>query len=118
MKTVMKSFAQIFGGISKSVRKNSIAFLALMLVMLSNITVYAQGSAGLDAATTELLSYMKSLGDLILAIGAVVGMVGGVRVYTKWNAGDQDVNKAVMGWMGSCLFLVLVGTVIKSFFGI
>ena len=41
-----------------------------------------------------------------------------VRVYLKWNSGDQDVQKAVMGWMGSCIFLVVSGVVVKAFFGI
>ncbi|MGE8425469.1 MAG: DUF4134 family protein, partial [Sphingobacterium siyangense] len=51
-------------------------------------------------------------------IGAVVGIVGGVRVYIKWNSGDNDINKELMGWGGSCLFLVLVSVVIKAFFGV
>ena len=54
--------------------------------------------------------------DLIIAIGAVVGLIGGVRVYIKWQSGDQDTQKAIMGWFGACLFLILVGVVIKAFF--
>ena len=52
------------------------------------------------------------------ADGAVVGIIGGVRVYIKWNSGDQDINKDIMGWGGSCLFLVLVSVFIKAFFGV
>ncbi|GJM64532.1 DUF4134 domain-containing protein [Persicobacter diffluens] len=118
MKTVMKSFAQIFGAIGNKVRKCGTAFIVLMLTMLANVSAFAQGSVGIDAATTELLTYIEPLGNLILAIGGVVGFIGGIRVYNKWNNGDQDVNKAVTGWVGSCLFLVLVGTVIKAFFSI
>ena len=47
---------------------------------------------------------------------AVVGLIGGVRVYIKWQSGDQDTQKAIMGWFGACLFLILVGVVIKAFF--
>jgi hypothetical protein len=36
----------------------------------------------------------------------------------KWNSGDQDINKELMGWGASCLFLVLVGVIIKAFFGV
>ncbi|KAA5366393.1 DUF4134 domain-containing protein, partial [Phocaeicola dorei] len=28
------------------------------------------------------------------------------------------VHMAVMGWMGSCIFLVVSGVVVKAFFGI
>ena len=76
----------------------------------------AQNSAGIDQATSEVSSYVDPVSNLIIAIGAVVGLIGGVRVYIKWQSGDQDTQKAIMGWFGACLFLILVGVVIKSFF--
>ena len=76
----------------------------------------AQSSAGIDQATLEVSSYVDPVSNLIIAIGAVVGLIGGVRVYIKWQSGDQDTQKAIMGWFGACLFLILVGVVIKSFF--
>lgn len=76
----------------------------------------AQSSAGIDQATAEVSSYVDPVSNLIIAIGAVVGLIGGVRVYIKWQSGDQDTQKAIMGWFGACLFLILVGVVIKSFF--
>jgi hypothetical protein len=78
----------------------------------------AQGGAGIDAATSEIATYIDPVANFILIVGAVVGLIGGVRVYIKWNSGDQDVQKAIMGWFGSCLFLVIVGVVIKAFFGL
>ena len=80
---------------------------------------FAQGGiVGIDAATSSLTSYVDPISTLILAIGAVVGLIGGVRVYIKWNSGDRDINKELMSWGGSCLFLVLVSVVIKAFFGV
>lgn len=76
------------------------------------------GIVGIDAATSSLTSYVDPISTLILAIGAVVGLIGGVRVYIKWNSGDRDINKELMSWGGSCLFLVLVSVVIKAFFGV
>jgi len=76
----------------------------------------AQSSSGIDQATTEINSYVDPISNLIIAIGAVVGLIGGVRVYIKWQSGDQDTQKAIMGWFGACLFLILVGVVIKAFF--
>ncbi|MDX9882639.1 MAG: DUF4134 domain-containing protein [Prolixibacteraceae bacterium] len=77
---------------------------------------FAQSSAGIDQATAEVSSYVDPVSNLIIAIGAVVGLIGGVRVYIKWQSGDQDTQKAIMGWFGACLFLILVGVVIKAFF--
>lgn len=94
------------------------AALLLVMGLAASVLLAQNGKQAITTATTELKGYVDVVGSLILAIGGVVGFVGGVRVYIKWNNGDQDVNKALMGWMGSCIFLVLVGTVIKAFFGV
>jgi len=88
-----------------------------VILLTSAKYVAAQSSAGIDQATAEVNSYVDPVSNLIIAIGAVVGLIGGVRVYIKWQSGDQDTQKAIMGWFGACLFLILVGVVIKSFFG-
>ncbi len=93
--------------------------LALAMAVLSIHQLFAQGAqVGINAATSSLTSYVDPMSTLILAIGAVVGLIGGVRVFIKWNSGDQDINKELMSWGGSCLFLVLVSVVIKAFFGV
>jgi len=52
------------------------------------------------------------------AVGAILGLIGAVKVYSKWNAGDHDTSKVAAAWFGSCVFLVVVATVIRSFFGV
>ena len=86
------------------------------ILMFNATEMLAQSSAGIDQATAEVSSYVDPVSNLIIAIGAVVGLIGGVRVYIKWQSGDQDTQKAIMGWFGACLFLILVGVVIKAFF--
>ena|SRR5690606_1378170 len=88
------------------------------VMTLATISAQAQGVAGITAAESSLLGYVDPVASLCLVIGAVVGLIGGVRVYIKWNSGDQDINKELMGWGGSCLFLVLVSVIIKAFFGV
>ena len=92
--------------------------LFFLLFIASSRLALAQGAAGIDAASSELITYVDPVANMILILGAVVGLIGGVRVYIKWNSGDQDVQKAIMGWFGSCLFLIVVGIVIKAFFGV
>jgi len=93
-------------------------FTIAMLFLVASQSTFGQGSTGINAATSSLTSYVDPVSTLILAIGAVVGLIGGVRVYIKWNSGDQDINKELMSWGGSCLFLVLVSVVIKAFFAV
>ena len=99
---------------AKSILLQAGAALLLLILMLGHVA--AQSAAGIDQATSEVKSYIDPISNLIIAIGAVVGLIGGVRVYIKWQSGDQDTQKALMGWFGACLFLVLVGVVIKAFF--
>jgi hypothetical protein len=78
----------------------------------------ADGSKGIKEATSKVNGYFKDGVQLMYAIGAIVGLIGAVKVYQKWNSGDQDTSKVAAAWFGSCIFLVVVATVIKSFFGI
>lgn len=74
------------------------------------------GQSAIAGAAQEVAGYMDSMEMLMYAIGAIVGLVGVIRVYIKWNNGDQDVQKAVIGWLGAAIFLVAAGAVIRAFF--
>jgi hypothetical protein len=82
-------------------------------------TAFAQdGNAGIQEATNKVRGYFDTGTDLMYAIGAVVGIIGAIKVFNKWNGGEPDTNKVAAAWFGSCVFLVVVATVLKSFFGI
>ncbi|HEU5365445.1 MAG TPA: DUF4134 domain-containing protein [Hanamia sp.] len=88
-------------------------------MVLVNVSIYAQdGNAGINEANTKVRSYFDSGTNLMYAVGAVLGLIGAVKVYSKWNHGDPDTGKVAAAWFGSCVFLVVVATVIRSFFGI
>lgn len=94
--------------------------LALMLILLgANISLLLaqDGNAGINAATTQVRSYFQSGVNLMYAIGAIVGLIGAVKVFNKWNSGEPDTGKVAAAWFGSCVFLVIVATVLTSFFG-
>lgn len=93
--------------------------LTSALLFYFSIPALAQdGSAGINAATTQVKSYFSAGTSLMYAIGAIVGLVGAVKVYNKWNHGEPDTGKVAAAWFGSCVFLVIVATVLKSFFGV
>lgn len=75
-------------------------------------------NAGLEEANNQLRSYFDSGVQLMYGVGALVGLIGAVKVFQKWNAGDQDTGKVAAAWFGSCVFLIVVATVIRSFFGL
>ena len=53
---------------------------------------------------------------LIYAIGAVVGLIGGIKVYNKFSSGDPDTSKTAASWFGACIFLIVAATILRSFF--
>jgi len=90
-----------------------------MALILAGVAVKAQdGNAGINAATTQVKSYFSSGTSLMYAIGAIVGLIGAVKVYNKWNHGEPDTGRVAAAWFGSCIFLVIVATVLQSFFGV
>lgn len=89
------------------------------LFVLCALAVRAQdGNAGIQDANQKVRSYFQSGTQLMYAVGAIVGLIGAVKVFNKWNAGDHDTGKVAAAWFGSCVFLVVVTTVIRAFFGI
>src|SRR3954447_5500102 len=100
-------------------QKQRLATGFLVVLTLAVVQVMAQdGKAGIDEANTKVRSYFQSGTNLMYAVGAILGLIGAVKVYQKWNSGDQDTGKVAAAWFGSCVFLVVVATVIKAFFGI
>lgn len=68
-------------------KKNRIILLAAMLVAAVSQT-FAQGNglAGINEATSMVTSYFDPGTKLIYAIGAVVGHIGGIKVYGKFSS--------------------------------
>jgi hypothetical protein len=93
--------------------------IVFSLGVLSTPLLFSQdGNAGIQQANTLVRSYFDNGTLLMYAVGAILGLIGAVKVYQKWNAGDPDTGKVAAAWFGSCIFLVVVTTVIRSFFGL
>lgn len=104
----------------KTILRRGKAFGVALFVYLTAYAIsYAQdGNAGINAAATQVRSYFETGVTLMYAIGAVLGLIGAVKVYQKWNAGDPETGRVAAAWFGSCIFLVVVATVLRSFFGL
>lgn len=99
--------------------KNAVAITVVAIVMaLPEIALSQDGLAGINQANQQVRSYFGAGVNLMYAVGALLGLIGAVKVYQKWNNGDPDTGKVAAAWFGSCVFLVLVATVIQAFFGV
>lgn len=85
----------------------------------------AQTPPGIDdfnSASQTVRSWYFSVSDLVMAIGAIAGILGGTRVYTNWQIGGHHhrhpIDAQVIGWFLSCLFLILAAIFIKALYGV
>ncbi|MDR0835605.1 MAG: DUF4134 domain-containing protein [Tannerella sp.] len=93
-------------------------FFSAVALMMTVVSAFAQGNgaAGITEATQMVTSYFDPATKLIYAIGAVVGLIGGVKVYSKFSSGDPDTGKTAASWFGACIFLIVAATILRSFF--
>lgn len=108
----MKNSIRRVWAVLKSPKTLTMLFLLVMVTSAS-----AQGQAALTNAASTISGYWTAVKSIIYAIGGIVGLIGGVRIYNKWTNGDHDINKEIVGWGGACLFLIIVPTFVQSFFG-
>lgn len=88
------------------------------LAILFSVHVFAagDGSAGIVQATQMVTGYFDPATKLIYAAGALCGLIGAIRVYSKFSSGDPDTGKTAGSWFGACVFLIVAATVLRSFF--
>jgi hypothetical protein len=95
--------------------------VALLLALLLPAAGWAQtadGAAGINQANSMIRSYFDPAVNLMYAAGALAGIYGGYKVYKSMSGKEHDAEHKAAAWFAGCIFLVLVATVLKSFFGI
>ncbi|MEJ5962901.1 DUF4134 domain-containing protein [Pedobacter immunditicola] len=69
-------------------------------------------------ASGEMNRWYFSLSDMVLVLGAISGILGGLRVYANWQSGKHHIDAQIMGWFFSCVFLSVIGAVLKALFAV
>lgn len=68
----------------KFMNTKQLVFVAVMLIATGSLHAQGNGSAGIAEATKMVTSYFDPGTKLCYAIGAVIGLVGGIKVYNKF----------------------------------
>ena len=94
----------------------------LLLIGLTGCSLLQaqDGNQGISQANTMVRGYYDTATQLLYGIGGVMALVGAIRVYKTLNEDDGHGHsyKAAAGWIAGCIFLVVVSTVIRAFFGL
>ena len=96
--------------------KRRILFSVLCVLAAAGAFAQGQGLAGINEATNLMTSYFDPATKLCYAIGAVLGLVGGIKTYGKFSSGDPDTSKTAASWFFACIFLIVAATILRSFF--
>jgi len=95
--------------------------MAALLFSIVWIEVSAQTPPGI-AEINEGKNYMaqnfRALSGAILALGAISGLLGGLRIYNNWQMGQRNIDQEVAGWFGACIFLSVLGIFLSVLYNI
>ena len=96
-------------------KKKILMSAAFILAAVSSAFAQGNGLAGINDATNMVTSYFDPGTKLIYAIGAVVGLIGGVKVYNKFSSGDPDTSKTSASRFGACILPIVAATFLLPF---
>lgn len=102
--------------LNDSTMKKRILFSVMCAFVAASAFAQGQGLAGINEATSMMTSYFDPATKLCYAIGAVLGLVGGIKTYSKFSSGDPDTSKTAASWFFACIFLIVAATILRSFF--
>ena len=94
------------------------SLMTIVLLVIADDSFAQSGNAGILEANNKVRGYFADGTKLMYAVGGIVGLIGAVKVYNKWSSGDPDTSRVAASWFGACVFLVIVASVIKLFFGV
>lgn len=95
--------------------------LLLASVGLSLLPIVGIAQPGLNEfrqVRNEVNGWYYHMSDFVLALGAIAGIVGGARVYSNWQLGRRNIDQEVAVWFLACLFLSMIGAVLKALYGV
>jgi len=96
--------------------KKKLLLSAALLLTAGGLFAQGNGVGGITEATNMVTSYFDPATKLVYAVAAVLGLIGGVKVYSKFSSGDPDTSKTAASWFGACIFLIVAATILRSFF--
>lgn len=96
--------------------KYAVATAVLSVFNVVNVMAQKDVSSAISTATGQVAGIFNSVANLCLVIAALVGLVGGIQVYSKFSSGDPDGGKRIGKWVGGAVFMGLVPTIIKALF--
>lgn len=98
---------------------NWILWTAIAVLFFAHSVNAQPGLSEFREVSGEIRGWYFNFSDLSLVLGAICGLLGGVRIYYNWQSGKHHhIDSQVMAWFLSCLFLSLLSATLTALFGI
>lgn len=105
----------------KALRRFILLGLISFFFHMSGSETYGQSPPGVSKfqeVETDMKSFYVALSRFSFVIGAVSGLLGGLRVYNNWQMGKHHIDVQVVSWFSACLFLSIMGFFLSGLFGV
>lgn len=102
-------------------RTTPVPFIPLSIFFAVLPKAYAQMPPGIpefNEGENLIIQNFHALSGAVLVLGAVFGLVGGLRVYNNWQLGKRNIDQEVIGWFSACLFLSVLGGFLRVLYRI
>lgn len=97
-----------------------IVTVAPVILLSWGARVSAQTTSDATKALTEVQKAVSGMWQYAwaaaLSVAALVGIIGAIICYTKWQQGDPNVTKTIAGWAGAVVAIIIMGMVLKTVF--
>ncbi|QJD98561.1 DUF4134 domain-containing protein (plasmid) [Mucilaginibacter robiniae] len=91
---------------------------ALFYCLVFQVNAQPPGIQEFGDATRMVKSQYHALTYTASILGAIFGLVGGLRVYNNWQSGKHHIDAQVMGWLGAFIFLQLIAVIMGAMYGV
>lgn len=95
--------------------------LTIVSVLFVGLNTFAQdritkGATALTNTQAQIVKYFDPLANIIYIVAAIVGLIGAIKVYSKFSSGDPDTGKTAASWFGAAIFIVVAVYALKAMF--
>lgn len=94
----------------------SVLTLGMNLFAQADPNKIGQGVQALEKTQKQIVGYFNPVADIIYIIAAIVGLIGAIKVYSKFSSGDPDTGKTAASWFGAAIFIVVAVYALKAMF--
>lgn len=96
--------------------------LTLMVIIIFSIGLVDSmgqtppGIPEINEGKNLMAQNFRALSRAVLVLGAVFGLLGGLRIYNNWQMGKRNIDIEVAGWFGACIFLSVLGVFLSALY--